>query len=253
MTTSLPEICQQLIRAYARLDFGHGRTVAAPYYKNNPKQRRFTTPVEGGKGTPNEIILETKIRAREQGINFDPLIPALIREFMMREGIGIDCSGFAARVMDCLVRATTGQSFTQAIKPMGYGWRKIVYHFRPFQNTNVLTLTSPVNSNPAALPTLQPGDLIRTRGGNHVLLVTDVVRDTGGCIQDFRYAHSSGQFGEESGVRTGEVTITNPQEDLAHQEWKEVWNGTIPSREGWEENHEKNGIFRLRVLKEGES
>jgi len=249
MLYALPTACQGLIQAYAGLDFGHQRLVPVPYYKNNPRLRRLSTPVDAGKGAPHDLVEETKARALERRVLFDQLTADGVRSFMIKEGIGIDCSGFAARVLDLLLRDRLSRSIADVITPAANSWwRAFLFRFRPFQNIDVRTLTDTRNAQMIPLSSLAPGDLIRTRGGNHVLLVTETERDEQGVLQSFRYWHSSGQFGDDSGIREGRVIISDPAKDLAEQEWKELWQGKAISRDGWMEERGKNGLFRLKAL-----
>lgn len=259
MVFTLPLPCQTIIRAYARLDFGQGRVVATPYYKNSLMKKRFTDPAGAGKGAPDEIIAAARAEAIAHRLIIDEMNAADIRSFMIERGIGVDCSGFAARVLNACTHEKFSKPVVHCLQPLEKSfWRRFIFRMRPFQNINVLTLTSPENSVPVALSDIQPGDLVRTRGGKHVLLVESVERDCKegsfvGAIHElplrgFTYVHSSGQFGEDSGVREGNVVITEPSKDLSVQEWQEVWKGKVPSRDGWMEEREKNGIFRLKAL-----
>jgi hypothetical protein len=81
-----------------------------------------------------------------------------------------------------------------------------------------------------------------------VLLTARTERDGRGGLISFSYVHSSQAFGDESGVREGMVTIIDPQLPLERQEWGEVWRERRPTLEGWMEQRELNGIFRLKAL-----
>ena len=248
MVSTLPLPCQEIIRAYLRLDFGQGRLVATPYYKNSPHEKRFTDPVDAGKGGPHEIIADVHARALMQRVQIDLMNAEDVRNFMISQGVGVDCSGLAAHVLNAYSLEKSGKPIEYRLRPSAVSfWRKILFQFRPFQNINVLTLTSPENSVPVALDEIKPGDLMRTRGGKHVLVVSEAERENGKLIS-FCYVHSSGQFGEDSGAREGKVVITDSSKDLGDQEWKEGWHGRIPAREGWREEREKNGIFRLKAI-----
>ena len=192
-----------------------------------------------------------RARAILKRIRLNDLDTAQIRELMITEGIGVDCSGLAGRILDALVKERVGKSIAQCLQPVQINGhsplRRIIFRFRPLQNIDVLTLTSEMNCISVTLSDLRPGDLIRTRGGKHVLLITEIERHDN-RIMSFAYVHSSGQFGDQSGVREGKVVITNVDGNLGDQDWQEVWEGRKPALEGWREEREKNGIHRLRAL-----
>ena len=249
MKETLPQACQEMIRAYFRLDFGEDREVACPYYQNKLSRKRMSATAEVGKGSPSEIIAETVARAAVHGKGMRNASASEIRAFMKREGIGIDCSGFAARALDPYVRERTGNSLGGVLISGAHSWwRKLLFRIRPFHNTDVMTLTDEKNCIPVSLREVRPGDLIRTRGGKHVLLVSQIERSSEGALLSLTYVHSSEAFGEESGVREGKIVIRAPQAGLEAQEWQEAWQGSLPSREGWMEQREHNGIFRLKSI-----
>ena len=249
MKETLPQACQEMIRAYFRLDFGEGREVACPYFQNTLKRKRFGTTAEVGKGTPKEIVAETSARAQVRGRGLSGASGNELRSFMTREGIGVDCSGFVARVMDPYVREKSGKPLGRALRSRARTrWKRVLFSVRPFHNTDVMTLTDEKNCASVSLSELRPGDLIRTRGGKHVLLVSQTERNEQGALSAFTYVHSSEAFGDESGVREGTIVIRAPDDTLEAQDWQEVWQERTPAREGWLEKRENNGIFRLKSI-----
>lgn len=262
MTETLPHECYNVIRAYFCLDFGPAhlvrrlaqdgdkdRVIICPYYRNALHQRRFGSVAETGKGTPEEIIHETFAKAAMMRISLSEFNADQIRAFMIREGIGIDCSGFVVRVLDPWITHRSGRSISSVLSAVSAKlWKRILYRFRPFHNIDVRMLTDLRNCRTVAWQDMKPGDLIRTRGGKHVLLVSAIERNSNHELTSFIYVHSSQAFGSESGVREGTVVITHPHALLEQQEWQEVWDGSRPTQEGWNEERERNGIFRLKVF-----
>ncbi|MEW6610318.1 MAG: hypothetical protein AB1352_01655 [Patescibacteria group bacterium] len=249
MISTLPTCCQKIIRAYEALDFGQGRYVVCPYY-NSGKRQRAAAAVDSGKGSPEEIIEEVRMRALQLRLDFGRLTAEEMRKFMIKENIGIDCSGLVAHALDPCVREKTGKSLGNVLaRGVNSLKRKLLLRFRPFSNIDVSILTAPTQSAAVSLADIAPGDLIRTRGGKHVLLVEKTERNDANILTAFTFVHSTGRFFDlDSGFRREKIVITNPTADLADQEWQFIWQRRQPTQEGWREERERNGIFRLKVL-----
>ncbi len=248
MIITLPELCHNVMNAYEELDFGIGRFVACPYYMNAGVRKRAASAVESGKGSPEEIIEELKSRALIKKIDLAKLSGDEIRQLMIDERIGIDCSGLVSHILDPWVKeifhTTLGRSLLRTQHSLK---RKLLLRLRPFQNIDVTLLTSPENARSVLLTDIRPGDLIRTRGGRHVLLIYEVEKDTENLIS-FSFIHSSDRFSGASGLQRGKVTISKPEGSLHEQLWQESLPDRKPAYEGWLEEREKNGIFRLNIF-----
>ena len=248
--SALPELCQKVMNAYESLDFGLGRHVVSPYYMNADKRKRAASAVESGKGSPEEIVEELKLRALIKKIDLAKLSREEIRQLMTDERIGIDCSGLVSHILDPWVKETShsalGRSLLRTQRSLK---RKLLLRFRPFQNIDVTLLTSPENAQSVMLTDVKPGDLIRTRGGKHVLLIDEVEKDMENLIS-FSFIHSSDRFGNASGVQRGRVVILKPEASLYEQHWQESLPDQKPAYEGWLEEREENGILRLNAINE---
>jgi len=236
------------MNAYESLDFGLRRHVRCPYYMNAGVRKRAASAVESGKGSPEEIIKEVKSCALIKKIDLAKLSGNEIRQLMVDERIGIDCSGLVSHILDPWVKEASHTTLGQSLLRTQYSLkRKLLLHFRPFQNIDVTLLTSLENAHGVLLTDIKPGDLIRTRGGKHVLLIYEVEKDQERIIS-FSFVHSSDRFGDNSGIQRGKVLFTNSRGELHEQQWQESLPDQKPALEGWLEEREKNGIFRLKCV-----
>lgn len=164
-----------------------------PYFINKPI-RHLKNNALVGKGTWQEITTQAKILNPD----FDKLSPDHKYIFLKKHHLGIDCSGLAYHLL--------AQLFP------------IKNFFPNVRHVSATDFTSKTNSVRILSHNLiQPGDLIRTHHGLHVLFI---IKKTGNIIY---YVHSPNRT-PTKGVHDGSITITNPQKSLIHQSWSE----TIP-------------------------
>src|SRR5688572_2012122 len=105
MDTKLEKVPHQLqneIGKYFILQLG-GKKVPCPYYINT-KVVAGNLRVMSGKGTAEEIELETKIWAKVKGFDLETATVEDVRRFMTNMHIGVDCSGFVVNVLDIFMR-----------------------------------------------------------------------------------------------------------------------------------------------------
>ena len=95
---SLPNGTKEIIKSYFELPLG-GKKVKCPYFMNL-KGERAGLRVMIGKGTVEEIVHEVMVWAQLKGVGLNKMSTEEIRSFMIKKGIGIDCSGFAVYVLD---------------------------------------------------------------------------------------------------------------------------------------------------------
>lgn len=231
MTQSLATVVQKTIESFTKLTIGNV-TIPCLYFNNKRQQVRAGLRVSIGKGSPKEIREEVKILAQKEGLNLKTMDEDMVRMFLKKHNIGIDCSAFAYYVLDALLRDTKetplkkALSFPYAKSPL----RKLLVRLRSVENTNVLTLAHEKNSTEVPLQDVKPGDMITILEGGeqtdwyHVMIVTDVTseKDTPTAIT---YTHSyqwstDGQYNH--GVRTGTIEISNVHEPLLAQTWTEL-------------------------------
>lgn len=249
---TISDEAKAVIKSYFELPLG-GKKVPCPYYMNL-KHERAGLRVMIGKGTAEEIVHEVLVWAQLKGILLSKMSVQEIRGFMIKKGIGIDCSGFAAYVLDAQLRK------------LGKGrlWRNLEYRnnslyskfrrfLRPVENIGANLLTSELNCVPIAdFDEIKPGDMIRAKGkiqnAHHVAVITDVFFNSNGKINSFEYVHSHRFYEDENGVRKGKVTISNPKKSLKDQEWHDEINGRNYMLEDLLVDYKDNGIRRLKAL-----
>lgn len=249
---TVPESVQNIVDKYFNLQI-NGKKIPAPYFRN-VKRVRAGLRVLVGKGTPEEIEEETLIYAKLRKKEINDLTAQEIREFMLEEGIGIDCSGFVSHLVDIWLRSKGKGGIGKNINyPTNSIYRKILTLLRPIESTGADILTNQTNSINIKLKNVLPGDLIRLKGipkGDHVAMIYSVDYEQNKPIS-IRYVHSTDRFGDQSGVKFGEIEIVNPEGELKEQEWLET------DKEGVKQTYQQllhqeidNGLRRLKCLKE---
>lgn len=248
MIEIIPKYVQDFIDEYLNLDLG-GKKIVTPYYLN-PKSSRFGLRVLIGKGSPEEIVLETNIYAKLRELDLYAMDENNIRNFMQKIHIGIDCSGFVTHILNTWLK---GQGQKPVWKSLQFRnrniYRKVARFLRPIENINVETLTGDINSERIFnLNEVKVGDMIRLSGyerGNHIALIVEVEKENGN-IKRMKYAHSTQWYQDRNGVKYGEIIIKNSGNDLRNQEWNENYMGKNWTYEQLIKNYEDNGIRRLR-------
>jgi hypothetical protein len=209
---------------YFNLNFS-GTKVTIPYYINTKRKKDLRVLV--GKGTPEEIKLETKVWAQVKGESLKEMEESEIRELMLNVGIGIDCSGFVTHILNPYFQEKFGKPFYRLINYREGGIRKrLARWLRPVENLGADEMTSELNTKEIKVNDVRPGDLIRgigkQRNAFHVALITEVITDKLGNNQEITYVHSHRQYGKENGVRRGKVKVTDPEKDFLEQNWTEI-------------------------------
>ncbi len=242
---------QEVIEHYKHLKLG-GKSVVCPYYMNLQKKKDLRVMV--GKGTPEEIEMEAKIWAKLKGANFEEMSELEIKKFLLEKSIGIDCSGFVMHVLNNWYKDKTGKEIWSKlkIKKTGLMW-KIAYMLRPVEKLGAEIITSEPNAYPIEIKDVKPGDLVRTKwkrqNAHHVLLVTKVERNEKNEVSMIEYTHSTPFFGDQNGIRVGEIVIKNQNNPLEEHEWLESdENGNNYTFEGYMINLEDNGLRRLKAM-----
>lgn len=227
-----PEEVMNLINQYTSIELG-GKKVCTPYFINI-KHARAELRSLIGKGLPEEIKEETMIYAKLKGFNLENSSEKDIRSFMMKQGIGVDCSGFVSHVLDVW---TKGKFKSQIKYPKESIYRRFVRFLRPIENLGADLLTNKENCQIIDFKDSKPGDLIRLKGleqGDHIAIIIE--RNENHIF----YAHSTQYYGEDNGVRTGEIEIIGDKLN-----WKEVDNeGVCWTEKQYLKDQEDNGIRR---------
>lgn len=246
MSNEIPKEVREIIDQYKSLDIA-GQKVPTPYYRNVKRVRAELRSL-AGKGTPEEIAEETVIYSKLRGLNLDESSTKQIREFMQEQGIGIDCSGFVSHILNTWLRVTGKGSLYGNLKfPSSSIYRRIIRAFRPIENVAAELLTNLENCIKVELKDVQIGDLIRLKGiesGHHIAIIIDIEREQG-SVKSIQYVHSSEQYGDENGVKTGIIKVKDQNGELIDQEWLERdKDGVCWTLKQLEREYADNGLRR---------
>jgi hypothetical protein len=213
---------QAVIDAYTRLPIGAG--CSTPYYNNRRGKIRGGLNAAIGKGTPKEICDEVQILSLRRNISLRKTSSDDLKRFLVEEGIGIDCSGFAFHVLNAESKARGhGALFPHLVIKKNI-IRRILSRLRPASNVGVGTLSMDENSTPIEYADVEAGDFFSIIGSgpdhtyNHIMVVTKV---NGNVIS---YSHSyawpsDGKYGH--GIKNGIITIIDPKKPITEQQWNE--------------------------------
>lgn len=202
---------REVIDAYLALPFG--ARPSCPYFNNRRKKSRAQLRVLIGKGTPQEIVEEAEISALHMRLDIQNMSADKLKEFLIKEDIGIDCSGFAYHILDALAHERRGKSIKRFAKSNRKGLvGSFLARLRPAENMGVASLANDRNSTLIKPTNSRPGDIIVFLGTgrdglyNHVMVITAVKDNT------ISYAHSyswptDGLYNH--GVREGTITLKN--------------------------------------------
>ncbi|MCB9790757.1 hypothetical protein H6764_01905 [Candidatus Nomurabacteria bacterium] len=249
----VPKPVKDLVHEYLNLQI-NSCTVRAPYYRNVKRIRAELRSLVG-KGLPSEIVEETLIYSKLRGFILEGKSEEEIRDFMILQGIGVDCSGFAAHIYDKWLKSSDRGNLVNKLqfKETSF-YRSIIRRIRPIENISANDLTNEKNSTPIKLNQISPGDLIRLKGvkrGDHLAIIYSTTRDESNSLKQVTYVHSSPAYQKDNGVKFGEIVITDPEKDLKDQQWREVdKNGKCWTLEcllrDYEQN--RNGLRRPNFL-----
>jgi hypothetical protein len=247
---NLPGIVQEVIEEYFNLEIANQK-VKTPYFRNVKRVRAELRSLSG-KGTADEIVEEVLIYAKLRGVSLSSISDVEIRDFMESQGLGIDCSGFVAYILDALSRELTNKSLSRHIQfPKASIYRRVIRRIRFIENTSAQILTDENNCQTVTLAEIKPGDLIRLKGhkrGDHVAVVSEVEYEENLPIR-FKYAHSSPHYDKQNGVRIGEVEVVDSKAELKDQRWLEFdENGRNWTYEELEKEYEDNGLRRPNFM-----
>jgi hypothetical protein len=224
-----------------------------PYYKGAPYR---------GKGSGRQIagLARRRLKAESE----PPRTAEDMRRWLRRQGLGVDCSGFAYHVLSDYMRRVRGERLSSHLRvsraeiaaalrrhpdradPLegrpDVAWVSLAeacryWHKDPAMITNVRRLTDPaVCIRVERARDIRPADLIKTTTeyGDHVAVVYAVTADT---IDYVASEDDSSGFG---GIRFRTVHIAQPDKGLEAQSWDQsrIYR---PGEHG-------DGVWRLRVL-----
>lgn len=266
---TLNSVITDYVNSYFALPVA-GKKVVTPYYINVKKRKDLNALV--GKGTPEEIVLETKVWAQTKHVNLKRLTAEQIREFMLNVGIGIDCSGLVALSLDEYFRKCKRSSFFRAVKYQDQSVKgRLARFFRPATNLSANEMTSNLNASGIGLNSVRPGDVIKgvgkQRNAYHIVLIEKVVTKAvksrenkkeetfTEIVSEIHYVHSHRGYGAGNGMRRGLVKVT----DITQPWWKQDWEdfGEDGRNDLLEDDllpfKAESGFRRLKILQGSES
>lgn len=231
----LSPLAEKLIEQYFNLPFPGITGVRCPYFNNIRRRSRGQLRALVGKGTPKEIVEESKIISTQYRLGIfendcsvckQNLAPEDIRKFMIDHDLGIECSGFVSQVLRAHFKESKGIDFARKIYiyPPSKFFRYVISILRPIENINVQVLSDDRNSAVVELKNTAAGDIIvmldshPTKKRNHILLVRDVQNNK------IQYVHARAWSSEgkyDHGVMNGTIEIIYPKDSLLAQRWTE--------------------------------
>ena len=216
-----------------------------PYFQNITNKNGKAVFI--GKGLPEEIEKKTETLFKSLGKDTNKLEPATIRKYMVMASLGIDCSGFATRIIDALLNERGLGSVRNNLRPRTLP-TLIRFFLRPYTNLSADDLTSDINCVEIKdIHSVLPGDLIKV-GNRHVALVSKVKKEKEN-ITKIEYHHSTSDYLDQHGVRKGSIIINKPGKPLENQKWDEYYQGRNWMLEDYlKANNSDRGTRRLKNL-----
>lgn len=242
----------KVISQYKNLKLGR-KKIRCPYYMNLQRSKDLRAMV--GKGTPEEIEMEARIWEKLKGVSFSDMNEDQIREFMVNRGIGVDCSGFVAHVINAVSRDVLKNNIWKYFKPFNKSLLgKISYKLKPIEKLGADILTNEENAIEININDVRPTDVVRLKwkkkNSHHILLITKTIKDENGQIKTIEYTHSIPFYGNESGIKNGQINILDIDKPLEQQEWLEIdEHGVNHVLEGYMINVNDNGLRRINAFK----
>lgn len=194
--------------SYTHLPIG-GKEIPCPYWMN--KIKLGIIGPYGGKGTPEQIVETVEYEAKKDNFDLNLATDSEILSFMKNKKIGVDCSGFVFWMLNALDLEKGGDGIANDI----HGSQGKFVAAR----ANVAMLTDERIAKPVELENVKVGDMIQLRGRKHLAIVTKLFKEAD-KLKEIEYSHSSGQT-QDSVVHSAIIEITNLEDSLGRQIWKE--------------------------------
>jgi hypothetical protein len=227
-TKTLSTRALSVIDQYLRFKVGNA-VCSVPYFNNKAVRARAALRANIGKGSPKDIFDEMQTLIVRQHISLESLTDESLKKLMAENNIGIDCSAFAYYVLNA-ESEESGKgsidrhlSFTSCRGIIG----KIRCSLRPAENCDVATFAHDKNGKTISITDVLPGDYITMTGGpdqsdrDHILVIHQVEYQNGIPIK-IHYSHIVAYWEDRlygSGIRQGEIEITNPAKSIVEQRW----------------------------------
>lgn len=237
---TLTPSAQELIARYQSLHI-QGLHIVCPYHINCGQRGRHRALV--GKGRPEEIerAAERYLKKFQMYANGDA---DRLQRYLIACGIGVDCSGLAAWILDCLTQERLRRPIWKCLTFPGMA-RRVISRLRPLENISANLLTGPLNAQTVTdISEARPGDMVRLIGGGHIVVVSEVGMDAHGQALYFAYVQSTTSYGQQNGVdSSGVVILSQPAGSLSEQKWADPL-----IYEALGENAEVPRLVRLKTL-----
>lgn len=226
-----------LFYQYTHLPLGN-KFVRCPYWMN--KLKRGILGPFGGKGNPEQIIKATKEAASNQNVDLYSLSEEKIFDFMKKNRIGVDCSGFVFWMLDSLCQEKKGRGVSEYIFCSNPPLKA--------SRANTATLLDKKNVQAISLKDIKVGDLIRLNKGKHVAIVLHLLKDPQTRkLLEIEYAHSSSRT-KIQGVHSARIRITDSSLSLNEQEWLELDRKNKPYNKENFFSDKQDGLYRLKIF-----
>ena len=223
-------LLESTINHYLNLNIAE-KKVQTPYLNNRRSAIRGALAVLIGKGSPKDIEEEIQIISLKERIDLNDLPAEKIKEFLVENNLGVDCSGFVYYILDALVQDTKNKKLKQIIHfPLARSIvRKMIAKLRPAENCGVTTLAHESNTKKIELKDVQANDLIifigsgPTQDYNHIMFVKSVEKENNN-LKKINYIHSfkwpsDGKYNH--GVRRGIIEVVDSGKNILEQKWRE--------------------------------
>jgi len=176
----------------------------------------------GGKGTPKQIRELILNAAAKEHFNLQKATAKDIEDFMIQQGIGVDCSGFVYHVLDQYLKKEKKKSLdTLILRYPGVIGKieRFILQTNRVRRTSAATLTNDLNTiRIEKVKDIKPGDMIRVTHsdwkGKHIIIIVEVNE------KHITYAMTS-QYTRKQGARFGIINIKDRNKGLEYQMWME--------------------------------
>ena len=198
--------------------------IGVPYWMNTLKAGVvIKSGFKGGKGTSQEIAIETITKLQKEKYDVLSLNSQDIYNFQKKNKIGIDCSGLTSNLLNFILKN-----------------KSIDFQIDQFKtNANMLT-SSPLSKKIDNYDDIQTGDMFRVDNGKHVIFIIEKLDNIISYVQSSNKTFTRG-------VHYGNMEIIDKNKGLEFQKWTDKldngddYNKIIDSSKG-------DGIFRLIAL-----
>ncbi len=198
--------------------------IGVPYWINIIKNGIIVkSGFKGGKGTSQEIAIETITKLQKDKIDVLNLNSQDIYNFQKKNKIGIDCSGLTSNLLKNILKN-----------------KNIDFQINQFKTNADMLTSEPLSYKIEKYEDIKTGDMFRIDNGKHVIFIIEKIEDTLSYIQSSNKTFTRG-------VHFGNMEILDYSKPLEFQKWsdktldKEDYNTMINSSKG-------DGIFRLKAL-----